>query len=209
MDSDYLLVGLGNPGEEYQRSPHNAGFEVIDRARALCRGPRFSVRANASFSECRWRGQRALLLKPLTFMNDSGSAVALWARRTGLGLDRIIVCYDDLDLPFGQVRLRASGGAGGHHGMESILEHLGSGSFPRIRVGIKDPDIPKFMNVNYLLSPLSEDRWDHLCEGAQLAAEAVLEAVASGFTTAMNRFNRREAARTDETGGKSGTDHEI
>ena len=97
MDSDYLLVGLGNPGEEYQRSPHNAGFEVIDRARALCRAPRFSVRANASFSQCRWRGQRALLLKPLTFMNDSGSAVALWARRAGLDLDRIIVCYDDFD----------------------------------------------------------------------------------------------------------------
>lgn len=209
MDADYLLVGLGNPGEEYQRSPHNAGFEVIDRARALCKGPRFSVRGDAFLSECRWRGQRALLIKPQTFMNESGSAVALWARRAGLDLDRIIVCYDDLDLPFGQVRLRASGGAGGHHGMESILEHLDSGNFPRIRVGIKDPEILKSMNVNYLLSPLSEDRWERLCEGAQLAAEAALEAVASGFTKAMNRFNRREVAQIDAPGGKAGTDRGI
>ncbi len=191
MDADYLLVGLGNPGEEYQRSPHNAGFEVVDRARALCKGPRFSVRGDACLSECRWRRQRALLVKPLTFMNGSGAAVELWAGRTGLGLDRIIVCYDDLDLPFGQVRLRSSGGAGGHHGMESILEHLGSGSFPRIRVGIKDPEVRKSRNIDYLLSPLPEDRWQRLCEGAQLAAEAALEAVASGFTAAMNRFNRR------------------
>ena len=78
--------------------------------------------------------------------------------------------------------------------MESLLEHLGSGAFPRIRVGIKDPDILKSMNVNYLLSPLPEDRWDQLCEGAQLAAEAALAAVASGFTSAMDRFNRQRAA---------------
>jgi PTH1 family peptidyl-tRNA hydrolase len=195
MDSDYLLVGLGNPGEEYHRSPHNAGFEVIDRARALCKGPRFSVRGDAALSECRWRGRRVLLLKPMTYMNLSGVAVALWARRTSLDLDRIIVCFDDLDLPFGQVRLRASGGTGGHHGMESIQEHLGSGDFPRIRVGIKEPDILKSQNVDYLLSPLPEDRWVFLCEGAHTAAEASLAAVASGFTAAMNRFNRREAAR--------------
>ena len=87
-------------------------------------------------------------------MNLSGEPVALWLRRTGLDLDRLMVCYDDLDLPFGQVRLRASGGAGGHHGMESILEHLGSGDFPRIRVGIKDPEVRKYQNVDYLLSPL-------------------------------------------------------
>jgi PTH1 family peptidyl-tRNA hydrolase len=136
-----------------------------------------------------------ILAKPQTYMNLSGVSVALWARRTGLDLDRIIVCFDDLDLPFGQVRLRASGGTGGHHGMESIQEHLGSGHFPRIRVGIKDADILKSQNVDYLLSPLAEDRWALLCEGAQTAAEACLAAVHSGFTSAMNRFNRREAVR--------------
>jgi len=205
MDSEYLLVGLGNPGEEYHRSPHNAGFEVIDRARALCKGPRFSVRGDSALSECRWRGRRILLLKPMTYMNLSGLSVALWARRTGLDLDRIIVCFDDLDLPFGQVRLRASGGTGGHHGMESIQEHLGSGDYPRIRVGIKDVDILKSQNVDYLLSPLPEDRWALLCEGAQTAAEACLAAVNSGFSSAMNRFNRREAARVlaGEEGSKS------
>lgn len=191
MDADVLLVGLGNPGDEYHRSPHNAGFEVIDRARALCKGPRFSVRGDAALSECRWRGRAVLLLKPLTYMNRSGEAVSLWLRRTGLPLERLVVCYDDLDLPFGQVRLRASGGAGGHHGMESILEHVGSGDFPRIRVGIKDPEVAKHDNVDYLLSPLPPERWDALGESAQVAAEAALSAVVSGFTMAMNRYNRR------------------
>jgi peptidyl-tRNA hydrolase, PTH1 family len=198
MDADVLLVGLGNPGDEYHRSPHNAGFEVVDRARALCKGPRFSVRGDAAISECRWRGHAVVLLKPQTYMNRSGAAVELWLRRTGLSLDRLVVCYDDLDLPFGQVRLRASGGAGGHHGMESILEHLGSGDFPRIRVGIKDPDVAKVQNVDYLLSPLPEERWSALGESAQLAAEAALSAAVSGFTVAMNRYNRRAAAPKED-----------
>jgi PTH1 family peptidyl-tRNA hydrolase len=191
MDADYLLVGLGNPGDEYHHSPHNAGFEAIDRARALCKGPRFSVRGEAALSECRWRGRSLLLIKPLTYMNRSGAAVELWLRRTRLPLDRLLVCYDDLDLPFGQVRLRASGGAGGHHGMESILEHLGSGDFPRIRLGIKDLEVTKAQNVDYLLSPLPEERWKMLGDSAQLAAEAALSAAASGFGIAMNRYNRR------------------
>lgn len=194
MDVDALLVGLGNPGAEYQHSPHNAGFEVADCARALCRGPRFSIRGDAAVSQCRWRGHGFLVVKPLTYMNRSGVAAALWLRRSGLPLDRLIAVYDDLDLPFGEVRLRGSGGAGGHHGMESLIEHLGSGAFPRIRVGIKDPEVVKTENVDYLLSPLPDARWAELAESAGRAAEAVLEAVASGFAIAMNRFNRRVSA---------------
>lgn len=186
-----LLVGLGNPGAEYQHSPHNAGFEVAERTRALCRGPRFSIRGDAAVSQCRWRGHGFLIVKPLTYMNRSGVAATLWLKRSGLPMDRLIVAYDDLDLPFGQVRLRASGGAGGHHGMESLIEHLGSGVFPRVRIGIRDPTIVKTENVDYLLSPLPDERWVELAESAGRAAEAVLEAVASGFSIAMNRFNRR------------------
>ncbi len=192
MDADYLLVGLGNPGEEYHRSPHNAGFEVVERARALCRGPRFSVRGNGAVSACRWRGHAVLLLKPLTYMNRSGSEVALWLRRTGLPLERLMVSYDDLDLPLGQVRLRSGGGAGGHHGMESILDQVGSGDFPRLRIGIKNPEVGKSEHVDYLLSPLPEDLWSLLGESAHRAAEAALAAVASGWTRAMNQYNRKE-----------------
>jgi PTH1 family peptidyl-tRNA hydrolase len=199
MDADFLIVGLGNPGEQYIRSPHNAGFEVVDRTRALCRGPRFAVRGEAVLSQCRWRGHSVLLLKPLSFMNRSGQEVDRWFRRTGLPLDRLIVCYDDLDLPFGQVRLRPGGGAGGHHGMESILDHLGTGEFPRIRIGIRDPEVVKDENVDYLLSPLPDDRWDELGAAAETAAKAALDAVASGWPQAMNRHNRRIKQESKET----------
>jgi PTH1 family peptidyl-tRNA hydrolase len=200
MDHTFLVAGLGNPGEEYHRSPHNAGFEVVERARALCKGPRFAVRGEAAISECRWRGHGFLLLKPLTYMNRSGVEVERWLRKTGLPLDRLVVCFDDLDLPFGQVRLRPSGGAGGHHGMESIQEHLGSGEYPRIRIGIKDPAVPKEENVDYLLTPLPEERWGELEAAAEAAAKALLDAVAHGFTAAMNRHNRKvkgEASRSE------------
>ena len=193
MDADYLLVGLGNPGEQYARSPHNAGFEVADQARALCRGPRFVIKGDAAISQCRWRAHGVVVLKPLTYMNRSGVEIERWLRRTGLPPDRLIVCFDDLDLPFGQVRLRPSGGAGGHHGMESILEHLGSGGFPRIRIGIKRPEVTKEDNVDYLLSPLPEDLWSGLQEAAQGAARAALDAVANGWSAAMNRHNRKRA----------------
>jgi PTH1 family peptidyl-tRNA hydrolase len=192
MDAEYLLVGLGNPGGEYVRSPHNAGFEVADKARALCRGPRFAVAGDAALSRCRWRGRSFVLLKPLTYMNRSGVEVERWLRRTALPLDRLIVCYDDLDLPFGRVRLRPGGGAGGHHGMESLLEHLGTGEFPRIRIGIKRPEVAKEQNVDFLLTPLTEDLWGELESAAEAAARAALDAVAHGWAAAMNRHNRKK-----------------
>ncbi len=192
MDADYLLVGLGNPGDQYVRSPHNAGFEVADKARALCRGPRFAVKGDAAVAQCRWRGRSVVLLKPLTYMNRSGVEVERWLRKTGLPQDRLVVCFDDLDLPFGLVRLRPSGGAGGHHGMESVLEHLGSGEFPRIRMGIKRPEVQKDENVDYLLSPLPDELWAELERAAERAARAALDAVAHGWQAAMNRHNRKK-----------------
>ncbi len=204
MTLEYIVVGLGNPGNEYHRSPHNAGFEVVEKARALCKGPRFSRRGDAEFSPCRWRGHSLLLLKPLTYMNRSGLAVTRWMRGEGLPPDRMIVCYDDLDLPFGHIRLRHSGGAGGHHGMESIIEELGRKDFPRIRLGIAPSDVERDEQVDYLLTPLTGDRLESFDEAARLGGEAVLEAVAAGFPRAMNRYNRlaREKAREEEEEGR-------
>jgi PTH1 family peptidyl-tRNA hydrolase len=198
MDADFLLVGLGNPGGEYVQSPHNAGFEVADRVRAVCRGPRFCVKGNALLSACRWRGNSVLVLKPQTYMNLSGTEVAKWVSRVRLDLERLVVCYDDLDLPLGQVRMRPSGGAGGHHGMESILGHLGSGDFPRIRVGIKDPGISKEGHVDYLLSPLTEERWAVFEKATELAARAFLDAVHFGWHKAMSLHNRRNTPSGEE-----------
>ncbi|MEW5765809.1 MAG: aminoacyl-tRNA hydrolase [Acidobacteriota bacterium] len=191
MSVEFLVAGLGKPEPRYDRSPHNAGFLVADKVRELCRGPRFSRDGEAEASVCRWRGRAFLLLKPLTYMNRSGIAVARLVRRESLPAERVIVCYDDLDLPFGQVRLRLSGGAGGHHGMESILEELGTGDFPRIRLGIREEAVEKGEQVDYLLSPLDPDRHALLEEAAERAARAVLDAVAHGFLLAMNRHNRR------------------
>ncbi len=192
MSVDYLVAGLGNPEPRYDRSPHNAGFLVAEKVRGLSRGPRFTRDGEAEVSACRWRGRTFLLLKPMTYMNRSGIAVARLARRESLPSERVIVCYDDLDLPFGQVRLRLSGGAGGHHGMESILGELGTGDFPRVRLGIREETVEKEGQVDYLLSPLDPERHARLEEAAERAARAVLDAVAQGFPLAMNRHNRRE-----------------
>jgi len=191
MGADYLLAGLGNPGAEYARSPHNAGFEVAEKVRAACGGPRFALRGQGAYSLCRWRGLSVLVLKPLTYMNQSGVEVARCLRRESLPLDRLIVCYDDLDLPVGLVRLRMSGGAGGHHGMESILHHLGSGEFPRVRIGIRDPGVTKAEHVDYLLSAVPDESWTLFSDACETAAKAILDAVHFGFTKAMNLHNRR------------------
>lgn len=192
MAVEYLVAGLGNPGPRYDRSPHNAGFLVADRLRARARGPAFVRRGEAEVSLCRWRGNGFLVVKPQTFMNLSGRAVARLLREEDLPPQRLVVVFDDLDLPFGRVRLRAAGGTGGHHGMESIVEHLGTASFPRVRLGIQDPEVPKEGQVDYLLTPLPAPRYAILEAAAERAAEAVLDAVAAGFTAAMNRHNRRE-----------------
>jgi len=197
MPVDYLVAGLGNPGPEYIRSPHNAGFEVAEKVRAACGGPRFALKGQAALSLCRWRGSSILVLKPLTYMNLSGAEVARYVRKESVPLERLIVCYDDLDLPLGQVRMRASGGAAGHHGMESILEHLGSGDFPRVRLGIKDPAISKDEHVDYLLSPFPEEDWSILEGACKAAAKAVLDAIHLGWVKAMNLHNRRSSPSKD------------
>lgn len=197
MDADFLFAGLGNPGPEYARSPHNAGFEVAEKVRAACRGPRFVSRGQAEISLCRWRGRSLFLLKPMTYMNLCGPEVARWMRRESLPPGRLVACYDDLDLPLGQVRLRLSGGAGGHHGMESILQHLGGGDFPRVRVGIRDPAVAKSEHVDYLLNPLDEERWQVFERACESAAAAFLDAVHFGFPKAMSLHNPRRSPSKD------------
>ncbi len=198
MEAEYLFVGLGNPGGEYEGSPHNAGFETAKKLRALCRGPRFSVKGNALVSSCKWRGIQFVVTMPVTFMNRSGEAVSPLMRKLGLPVDRLIVCYDDLDLPFGAVRLRPHGGAGGHHGMESILEQIGSSQFPRIRIGVKDERVAKAGVVDYLLEPLGSEEIKLLDEAALKAAKAALDAIALGWHKAMSIHNAKNMAIEDK-----------
>ncbi len=189
-DSPVLIVGLGNPGSEYASHRHNIGFRVV-QALAEAHGLTFARRksAKARVAEGRVGCRQVLLAKPQTFMNLSGKTVGRLSRAHEIPSERILVIFDDLDLPLGRLRLRPEGGSGGHRGMRSIIETLGTQAFPRLRVGIDRP--PGSMDpADYVLEPFGE-------EEAALAGEAVERAVAAvecwlseGIVAAMDRFNR-------------------
>jgi PTH1 family peptidyl-tRNA hydrolase len=190
MESPVLIVGLGNPGKEYAAHRHNVGFHVVD---ALARTHNLIFarhkRAKARVAQGQIEGKLVILVKPQTFMNLSGKSVSRLSREREIPPERILVVYDDLDLPLGRVRLRSEGGTGGHKGMRSIAELLGTQSFPRLRVGIDRP--PGNMDpADYVLLPFAEDE-------KSLAAEVVARAVAAvecwltdGIVAAMDQFNR-------------------
>lgn len=188
--SPFLIVGLGNPGSEYASHRHNIGFHVV-QALAEAHGLTFARNkgAQARVAEGRVGPWQVLLAKPHTFMNLSGRTVGRLSRTHEIPSERILVIYDDLDLPLGRLRLRPEGGSGGHRGMRSIIEALGTQAFPRLRVGIDRP--PGSMDpADYVLQPFAQ-------EEAALAGEAVERAVAAvecwlseGIMAAMDRFNR-------------------
>ena len=186
----FLVVGLGNPGEEYRRSRHNAGFMAAERFRLDHDLPRPRGRYLGRYSEGGVGGHNAAVLFPQTFMNLSGDSVAEAASRKHVATGDIIVIHDDLDFPFGTVRVRQGGGTGGHNGLKSIVSRLGSDDFVRVRVGIGRPQDQEADPRDYVLAPFSEADED---VGAVMAAAAsCAEAViAYGVETAMARCNRR------------------
>lgn len=183
-----LVVGLGNPGPEYVSTRHNIGFMVVDRLadRLGCRWKR------APFPglevSARVGGRQIVLLKPTTYMNLSGKAVAAAARRHRLGPGEICVVHDDLDLPPGSIRIRLEGGAGGHRGILSLMAELGTGAFGRVRVGIGRP-APGADPADFVLSTFAPDEWERVGPAVDRAVEAVLAVVGNGYEVAMNRFN--------------------
>jgi PTH1 family peptidyl-tRNA hydrolase len=183
-----VIVGLGNPGGSYARSRHNVGFWVVDRLAEHHR-LRFSRREYKSqVAEGRVGEERVMLMKPQTYMNLSGEALQRARRALRLEPERFLVVYDDLDLSVGRLRVARSGGAGGHHGVESIIEALGSKEFSRIRVGIGRPG-SREANVDYLLDSLSPEEASTLSESVARAADAAEVVVREGIAAAMNRFN--------------------
>ena len=188
MERPALIVGLGNPGREYARNRHNLGFRCLERL-AQMHGLSFHKRqAKALLALGEIAGRKVILAKPLTFVNLSGDAVARLARFYKIPPAHILVIYDDLDLPPGKIRLRPSGGAGGHKGMRSIIESLGTPDFPRLRVGIGRP--PGCMDpVDYVLqdfSPEEEEMLEEVCDRVTSAVELFLE---EGIAAAMNAYN--------------------
>jgi peptidyl-tRNA hydrolase, PTH1 family len=184
----HLVVGLGNPGPQYQDNRHNLGFMVVDDLLGRARGPALRAKFGAEVGEVTLGGKRVLLCKPMQFMNVSGQAVASVAGFWKIPVADVVVVHDELDVPYGRMKLAAGGGPGGHNGIRSIISSLGDPSFARVRVGIGRP-APGRDPADYVLANFSRAEEKQLAEVRMLAAEAVEAIVADGVATAMNRFN--------------------
>lgn len=185
-----MIVGLGNPGTEYASHRHNVGFRVVD-ALARAHGLRFmrDKHARAHVAEGRVCDSTVVLAKPQKYMNESGKAVSRLIRQYRLPPEQALVVYDDLDLPLGRLRLRQEGGSGGHKGMMSIIEQLGTRDFPRLRVGIGRP--PGRMDpADYVLEPFDEEDEPTVSHVVEVAVSAVESWIEEGIVATMDRFNR-------------------
>lgn len=202
--ADWLVAGLGNPGQAYVSTRHNVGFAVLDRLGA---GAAVRFRPGAFQSQVAWMDApegRALLLKPQTFMNRSGESVAAWLATLELPLDRLVVLHDDLDLPLGRLRVVQGAGAGGHKGVASIQEALGSQAFLRIRVGIGRP--PEGAEAREcVLAAFRPDELSAAADMIERAVAAVRMLLGEGLAAAMNRYNvrvpREQGLGTDDRSG--------
>jgi len=187
--SKSLIVGLGNPGPKYRDTRHNVGFAVAD-ALSASTGIDMSHdnRANALVGWGRHGGHQVGLMKPLTLMNRSGSAVRHVVQYTNVDPAHVLVVYDDLNLPVGRIRLRPKGSAGGHNGLQDILNQLQTREVPRLRIGIGD-DFERGDQSRYVLSRFTPEQQPDIAEALDRAAEAALRFATDGIETAMNRFN--------------------
>jgi peptidyl-tRNA hydrolase, PTH1 family len=186
-----LIVGLGNPGIEYQFTPHNMGFLAVDRIAEEC-GVRVNNRhCRAQTARTRIAGHEVVLAKPETFMNLSGASVSELVREYEARPEEdLVLLYDELDLPFGALRIRPRGRSAGHNGVQSVISTLGTQEFTRIRLGI-GPDHPVGDGARYVLAQFKKAQLEVVSEMLNQASEAVRVILADGAQVAMNRFNRK------------------
>jgi PTH1 family peptidyl-tRNA hydrolase len=192
-EDTFLIAGLGNPGRSYRANRHNVGYMLAD-VLAKDFGLQFARRkGNARLAEGRFEGRKLILAKPITFMNNSGKSVGALARYFRISPSNILVIYDDLDLPFGALRLRPSGGSAGHKGMRSIIDHLKTNEFPRLRIGIDRP--PGRMDpADYVLQDFSAEQHAELEAALDRALQCVRTFILEGIQAAMNGFNPVDSA---------------
>lgn len=203
MESPQIVIGLGNPGNEYRDTRHNIGFRVLDLL-ARRAGGRFEVAGEmgrnvwtAEFPRSCTGG--VVLAKPRTFMNRSGRAAAALARHYGVPPERMIVVYDDADLALGRIRVRPEGGSGGHNGIRSLAEVLGSGAFPRVRLGVRGTGRELRDLADYVLEPFSTEEAPVVEALVELGADTVQIALREGVEIAMNLFNGRSVASIEQS----------
>ena len=184
----YLIVGLGNIGAEYAGTRHNIGFKVLD-ALAEASNAVFTTARYGDVAELKHKGRTLILLKPSTYMNLSGKAVRYWMEAEKIAPENLLVVSDDIALPFGTLRMRPRGSAGGHNGLKNIIQHLGSDRFPRIKVGVGSPKQAGYEVVDWVIGmPVGEEQ-KTLLDALDRAAQAIPAVITQGMDKAMNRFN--------------------
>ncbi len=185
----WLIVGLGNPGEQYENTRHNVGFLVADELGERGSFPIQRLKFKALTNTAVIGGQGALVMKPTTYMNLSGEAVGEAARFYKIPPGRVLVISDDVDLPLGKLRIRTGGSAGGHNGLKSVIQHLGADQFPRLKVGVGGKPHPDYDMADWVLGKLQGEDKRVMDEAVKRAADAVECFLKDGPQKAMNRFN--------------------
>ncbi|MCY4674272.1 MAG: aminoacyl-tRNA hydrolase [Bacteroidetes bacterium] len=195
-----VILGLGNPGATYAGTRHNVGFEVVDRIAERCKislNP--NLRTNSITGKGRWRGYTFVVAKPQTWMNRAGESARSLQRRMNLDVKELLVVLDDIYLPVGTLRLRQGGSAGGHNGMQSVIESLGDENISRLRIGIGE-DFKRGRQADHVLSGFNEEEKIIMDTTLNNARDAALMYVVDGIVSAMNQFNRRTNVRSKAVG---------
>lgn len=203
-DNRLLIVGLGNPGEKYAKTRHNAGFLAVDHFADDVGEYIATAKMQGEYGAFRMSGKQVILLKPQTYMNRSGECIALYARYFDIAVGNILVIHDDLDLAAGRVKIVAGGGAGGHNGISSTIQHLGTKDFGRIKIGIGRPSLdnnrPGIPVEKFVLSRFSDDEWQLFQENLDRVTEGIRLFIDQDIRSAMNRINAK-ASRNGQIRG--------
>ena len=187
----YLIVGLGNPEQDYSNTRHNMGFDTINKLAKEYEIEVTKTKFKGLMGKGTIEGESVVLLKPQTFMNLSGESIQEAVQFYKISTENVIVIYDDMDVEPGFIKLRKTGGPGTHNGMKSVVQQLNTQDFPRVRVGIGSPE-GKEQRIEYVLGAIAEEDKEKLEQATTLAKQAVVEIIKNGIDIAMNKFNKRD-----------------